>query len=385
MASLSKNNGGWRIRYLKQDGKRVSIYPGKMPKKNAQQITVHIEMLISCRQSLQAIPPATAIWLQGSDQRLREKLYKAGLIEKPQELAKVVTLGSLVEGFISSRTDVKSGTKLIWKRGKDALIRCFDELDDITRFTSTDARSFRQFLLNEGKAEATVRKMSAIAAQFFEDAVDREEITRNPFKAKGVPRSSHSNRERFVFIDRELASKVLKCLPTNEWRLIFALSRFGGLRCPSEVKALEWSHVLWNQSRLIVPSPKTEHHDGKDERVIPIFPEIRPYLEAAYQENQTGSIIVDHQSHTNLSVKLKKILKRHKIKPWSKTFQNLRSTRETELAEEYPIQVVCSWIGNSPKVAMRHYLQVTDHHFDKASESDNGSVQKATASGCREK
>ena len=220
--------------------------------------------------------------------------------------------------------------------------------------------------------------------QFFEDAVEREEIVKNPFKAKGVPRSSHTNRERFVFIDREFADKVIECLPTNEWKLIFALSRFGGLRCPSEVKALEWSHVLWDQSRLIVPSPKTEHHDGKDERVVPIFPEIRPYLEAAYQENQTGSIIVDHQSHTNLSVKLKKILKRHKIKPWSKTFQNLRSTRETELAEEYPIQVVCSWIGNSPKVAMRHYLQVTDHHFDKASESDLRSAQKATATGCEE-
>ena len=29
----------------------------------------------------------------------------------------------------------------------------------------------------------------------------------------------------------------------------------------------------------------------------------------------------------------------------------MRSTRETELAEQYPLQVVCEWIGNSPQVA----------------------------------
>ena len=44
--------------------------------------------------------------------------------------------------------------------------------------------------------------------------------------------------------------------------------------------------------------------------------------------------------------------------------------RETELCETYPIHVVCSWIGNSTTVANKHYLQVTDEHFEKA-------VQKA--------
>ncbi len=54
------------------------------------------------------------------------------------------------------------------------------------------------------------------------------------------------------------------------------------------------------------------------------------------------------------------------LKPWPKLFQNCRSSRETELAENYPVQVVCDWIGNSPKVAARHYLQVTEDHFEKA-------------------
>jgi len=54
------------------------------------------------------------------------------------------------------------------------------------------------------------------------------------------------------------------------------------------------------------------------------------------------------------------------VKPWPKLFNNLRSTGETELAEEYPLHAVCAWIGNSQPVAAKHYLQVTDEHFTKA-------------------
>src|SRR5690606_20916656 len=37
-----------------------------------------------------------------------------------------------------------------------------------------------------------------------------------------------------------------------------------------------------------------------------------------------------------------------------------------ELAEQFPIHVVCEWIGNSQAVAAKHYLQVTDAHFEAA-------------------
>ena len=32
----------------------------------------------------------------------------------------------------------------------------------------------------------------------------------------------------------------------------------------------------------------------------------------------------------------------------------------------YPMHVVCEWIGNSPKTAAKHYLQVTPQHIAKA-------------------
>lgn len=63
---------------------------------------------------------------------------------------------------------------------------------------------------------------------------------------------------------------------------------------------------------------------------------------------------------------MERIIWKAGLAPWPKLFQNLRATRETELAETFPIHVVCEWIGNSAAVAAKHYLQVTDDHYDQA-------------------
>lgn len=61
-----------------------------------------------------------------------------------------------------------------------------------------------------------------------------------------------------------------------------------------------------------------------------------------------------------------KIVERAGLNAWPKPFQNLRSTRQTELEERFPSHVVCAWLGNSIQIARKHYLQVTDEHFKKA-------------------
>ena len=83
-------------------------------------------------------------------------------------------------------------------------------------------------------------------------------------------------------------------------------------------------------------------------------------------------------TNANLRTQLRRIIERAGLKPWPKLFQNLRSTRETELAEEHPLHVVCAWIGNSQPIAAKHYLQVTEDHFAKAVQNP---VQHPAASG----
>ncbi|MFO1019389.1 MAG: hypothetical protein U0903_01625 [Planctomycetales bacterium] len=42
------------------------------------------------------------------------------------------------------------------------------------------------------------------------------------------------------------------------------------------------------------------------------------------------------------------------------------ATRQTELTERFPSHVVCAWLGNSQAIATKHYLHVTDEHFERA-------------------
>jgi integrase len=83
--------------------------------------------------------------------------------------------------------------------------------------------------------------------------------------------------------------RVIEHCPNVWWRLLVALARFTGLlRVPSEAFSLTWGDVNWERGRLSVPSPKTGHM-SKSYRVIPLFPLLRPHLEAAFEQMPEGS------------------------------------------------------------------------------------------------
>ena len=146
---------------------------------------------------------------------------------------------------------------------------------------------------------------------------------------------------------------------------IFALARFGGLRCPSEVLTLKWTDVLWDTNRLRIDSPKTGL------RHCPLFPELRQALEEADATAAEGAVycITRYRgSTTNLRTQLNRILERAGVEPWPKLFVNLRSTRRTELQKSHPDHAINKWLGHSGRIAEQHYLQVTDDDWQKAAE-----------------
>ena len=65
------------------------------------------------------------------------------------------------------------------------------------------------------------------------------------------------------------------------------------------------------------------------------------------------------------------------LKPWPRLFHAMRASRETELAKDYPIHVVTAWSGNTPRIAMKHYLQVTDDDFERAAQGGAQVAQNA--------
>lgn len=191
-----------------------------------------------------------------------------------------------------------------------------------------------------------------------------------------VKGGSESNDSRKHFVSRDITEKVLEACPDAEWRLIVALARYGGVRTPSETLGLRLNDVDWVNDRFTVTSPKTKKQ-GKPWRVVPLFPELRPYLEdAADLAPKDAEFFINRyrDKNANLRTQFNRILKRAGVTPWPRLFQNLRASRETELANEYPLHVVTAWLGNTPSVASKHYLQITDSHFAQASaqEADLG-------------
>ena len=144
---------------------------------------------------------------------------------------------------------------------------------------------------------------------------------------------------------------------------------------------LRWTDILWDKDKMIIHSPKTEGYDGRDTRVVPLFQELRQYLNQAWETeaDQAEFVITRYRDDSqNLRTTFLKIIQRAGLQPWPKLFQNMRASRQTELEETFPTHVVCQWMGNSPKVAQKHYLQVTDAHFEKAVQNP---VQQASAGG----
>jgi integrase len=387
MASIStdRKNGSRRILFIGADGRRKKITLGKVPLRTARTIKAHVEELAAAVLGGNAPAPETSAWLGERDAVLYDKLVAVGLAtprtSTPQ--GKLQTLGLFLEQYIDSRTDIKPGTRINLNQAKQQLLRFFGAEKPLSAISPGDADEFRLDLMGR-LAENTARRFCGRSKQFFRAAVRKKIIRENPFgdmkqcNVKGNP-------SRFYFITREEAEKVLAACPDAQWRLLFALSRFGGLRCPSEHCGLRWGDVDWERGRITVTSPKTEAHEGGESRQIPIFPELRPYLEEAWEQAEfpsgTEFVITRYRDvNSNLRTSLQRIIRRAGLTPWPKLWQNLRSTRETELAESFPIHVVCAWIGNSQKVAAKHYLQVRDTDFEKASALSEGGAQSGALS-----
>jgi len=335
------------------DGRRKSIRLGKISQRGAETIRIHVEHLVAATISGGAPCDTTSRWAAELDDTLAGKLAKVGLVSERSS----ATLAAFLSDYVAGRIDVKPATQTVWGHTRRNLVDHFGPNKSLREITRGDAEQWRLSLVAQGLSEPTIRKRCQFAKQFFSAAVKLELIPSNPFRE--LKSASLANPDRYYFITREEADKVIEACPDAQWRLLFALSRYGGLRCPSEHLALRWEYVDWEHGRITVRSPKTEHHAGGESRVIPIFPELRPHLEAVWEQAEPGTehVITRYRDcNANLRTQFQRIIRRAGLKPWPKLFANLRSTRETELAESFPIHVVCAWIGNSQAVAAKHYL-----------------------------
>ncbi len=374
MASLSRDGKGWRILFWDTAGKRRTIrLPRGLDKKGAQAVKLRVETIIAAKLAGTPLPPDLALWLREISDELYDRLVRAALVP-PRENR--LTVKDLVNFWLceAQKSQAKPSTLAAMRVGAAKLLELFGDRPAAT-ITMEDALRYRDELLASGLRPATVSRRIQHARHVFREAQRRGLITNNPFEAVRPPSHNPADRRRYVTLEE--TQQLIEAAPDYLWRLLIALARYAGLRVPSEALSLRWQDVLWDSNRLVIRSPKTER-TGKPYRVIPMFPLLKPYLEEAFERAQEGDAFLFPQLwrqraqgatgwvNCNFRTQFKRIIHNAGLEPWPRLWHNLRASCESDLAQSFPLAVVAKWLGNTPSIALRHYVDPTDAAFQQA-------------------
>lgn len=333
MATLSKShrNGKtyWSIEFHDERRKRKAIWLSgtKFAPQTAKELKNVVEKIIYYRTNDLVPEKKILAWIQSASPILQEKLTKAGLIEQPANH----NCSELWDAFLETKIGIKDATLDTYLDAKRRFFLFFKEdeaLQDLTQARMLQMKATLLTTLAEATVAGAITKMKAV----FNWAVTQEWIDESPLK--GVGRGSFINRKNDRFVTMDEYQRLLDRCPCLEWRVIIALARIGGLRCPSEVLRLRWSDIDFENNRFFVRSPKTEHYQGKEGRLVPLFPELRAEIRCLTSTNKGAEhreyVISRYRDpNTNLGTQFARIVKMAEIEPIKRPFDNMRMSRST--------------------------------------------------------
>lgn len=371
MASLNRRKSGeWVVKYYDENGDNRTLYLGQMQKRSAEEIYRHAERLVESKRANVALPPETAAWVGGIDQRLRAKLERLRLI-RPGAGRRRMPLAEFTDAYIEGkRPDSSPLTIRNLRQTEKKLLAFFGRTRDIGEISGDDAVAFRNNLIKVGGlAPNAVSTHCRKSKQFFAAAVERGHVAVNPF-GKMPDLQETRNEARHRFMTPEQAARVLEACPNAEWRAVFSLARFGGMR-PVEILGLCWEEIHWDKNMIRLRGAKGRYGRGGRMRNVPLFPELRTALREvlAGRPKAAGRVVLGYEptGSTGLGIQMGRIIARAGIADWVRPFLNLRSTRSTELARRgIPINDFCRWLGHTPKVALEFYAQALADSCDRA-------------------
>jgi integrase len=378
MAGIHWEGTRARIVYRDSEGRQHSIRLGECPKPDARTACSAIGHLVIAKRHGSVPHPDAVRWLERIDDVIYSRVVAHGLC-RPREAADIVTLGELLTRFDEAAA-VKAGTRTTYKQALDMLREHFGDSIPVSSITPADADGWRKAIAEPVKvkdkdgnettkrlAPATIAKRVRVAKAVFRKAVRWGYLATSPFA--DLRAGSQANPDRAFYVAPHVIDAVLAACPDDEWRAIIGLSRYAGLRCPSEVAALRWGDIVWDKGRMTVRSPKTAGHEGHAVRVVPMTPPLREILQRLFDRAEIGVEPVVprlRDPSINLRTQFERIIAKAGQKPWPRLFHNLRASCATDWVERFPNHTVASWLGHSPLIAAQHYLQTRDAHFDLA-------------------
>ena len=288
------------------------------------------------------------------------------------------TLHEHCERFLANKTDLAKGTVGLYRVTIRYLMAYFGEDCRIDKITRADASDWRAALargelayVNQRRhgtpCETTVCRSVRDAKAIFGAAADEDLLVFNPFSR--LKSTAPPPDKTWHYVDRSTLRELLDACPNDGWRLLLALCRLAGLR-RGEALRLRWSEVDLKTRRLTVQNPGGYRTSKKRTRVLPIDPELYELLRVIRVRRDDGGPMIGGIGVSNVWRDFQMITKRAGVEPWSRWCHTLRKNCETDWANEFPIHVVAEWLGNSPEVAMRHYVRAEDAHYREASGLD---------------
>jgi|LSQX01.2.fsa_nt_gb integrase len=349
--------------YLGRKRKTLSLGSSYAPKQ-VERIRLTVEEIADAIETGGKVGKSTAGFIADMTDDLKARFIACGLLEESEE----VTLAELFKRYLAAPSERKESTERTYITVKKRFFAFFPADGAPGALTRQDGEAWKKWLKKQNYADATICGCIQRTATLFNWAVEQGYLEANPFK--GVKRGSFENPNRMFYVPMDWYYKLLDACPSQTWKTLIALCRIGGLRNPSETLRLTWQDVDFGNGSILVHSPKTEHHAGKDTRLIPMFPELREQLELQWELAEVGGspyVIAEHRDTcANMRTQFRRIIFRAGLPEWERTFQNLRESRANEIWSEYPRHVAAAWMGHSERIAFKHYLQVTDEQFQKA-------------------
>lgn len=372
-----KRGNAYFIRFYNAGSRFKICLPVGMTRAAVGELSRIVDALVDAQKYGGETPRGVALYLEAAPPIILDKLAAVNLItiQRPK------TLGEYAPEYLQKMAaTTKPATQRARRHAINALLAFFGEETPAAAVTNEEARAFALSLADKF-ARSTIKTTLVFCKSLFASLVDSHALSVNPFD--NMPANLGTATARSFDVSAQIAAEILDACPIAGDRALFALYRFGGLRC-AEACAVKWSNVDWERRRLSVPSSKTERFDGKALRVLPLFPELERALSEYWETLPEGAPallfpLTKYQAYKRIAA----IVSAAGFEPWPKLVQNLRASRENELiAAGFPEHVVAAWLGHSVRTQARFYLRVLDEYFARATGAKcgakNGTIEQKT-------
>lgn len=360
-----KKGVSYNVKFYKQGKIHKIFLDSGYTQRDAENVKMAVESFLNAERKLEPLDRRTRIFFETAPPDLLKRLGSLGFDIARTQLS-VADVWNEFRRY--EEATVKESTFIHRETVFNRFQAFFSEDVRFSDLSPVRVQEFRDELVKR-YAPTTVAKSIVDLRTFGAWAIKRGYATTNPFKE--VPTGKTGNRDRDFQVPADWAPRILEACPTQNWRTLFCLWRFAGLR-QQEPMLLTRESVDLGERKLRVYATKTERYENGGFRTVPIVPLLAKELKEQLRvipKNENYLIFGNRRKAFDRGFQY--ILIQAGLPRWEKTFQNMRSSCENDwIAEGIPSHVVASWLGHSVKTQEKYYLRVLPEYFDRVTSKD---------------